>query len=103
MPARKTPFFALLLLSSFGLSSCLTLTVQGRVSVRGNEPFTYLSLVTQENEEYALVGPLEEEVRREYQGSYIKLRGQVLEEAKGPGFPAQLEVEEILEVKDEPF
>ena len=79
------------------------MTIQGRVSVRGNEPFTYLSLVTEENEEYALVGPLEERIRRDYQGSYLRVKGTILEEAKGPGFPAQLKLDEILEVRGEPY
>ena len=95
-----------ILLASLALplvTACNSLTVSGRVSVKGSEPHTYLVLVSEERGAFTIVGPLKEEIRRNYQGKYLKVRGRIVE---GPGLPVphpQLEVLEILEVRSGPF
>ena len=86
----------------FGLTSCLAMTVQGKVAVKGSEPHTYLAL-SAEQTEYSLVGPLAEDLSRNYQGKYLRVRGEIIKEALGPGFPAEFEVQEIIEVSGKPF
>ena len=84
------------LLLSFILAGCLTYT--GRVSVKGNEPHSYVVLVTQDDTAYRLVGDLAPRIRKEYQNMTIVVRGCIVKEAVGPGFPAELHVEEIVRV-----
>lgn len=72
-------------------------TYTGRAVVKGSEPHTRIVLVTEEAD-YALTGPLAEKIRADYQGYTLVVAGEIRKEALGPGFPAELEVTEILEV-----
>ncbi|MBN1836779.1 MAG: hypothetical protein JW820_13070 [Spirochaetales bacterium] len=99
MKAGLRPLFlalVALLLLCFG--GCTSLTVAGRVAVKGSEPHTYLVLVAA-NQDYKIVGPLREEIWRRYQGQRIRVRGRLVRKAIGPGFPAELEVLEIRKVE----
>lgn len=77
--------------------SCKTVTLKGKIAVKGNEPHTYLVLILEQNLEYAIVGDLRQEIWTKYQGQVIKVRGKIVKQAVGPGFPAELEVSEILQ------
>ena len=65
--------------------------------MKGNEPHTYLSIVTADGMEYEIVGKLKNKIAAEYQGNTIKIKGEVVEEALAPGFPPPFEVIEIIE------
>ena len=103
-------FAPLALLVLVAVGGCDTVTVGGRVAVKGSEPSTWVALVETGNEEterparteYALVGPLADEIRSRHQGRHLVVRGRIVSEARGPGFPAELKVTEILSVGDEP-
>lgn len=96
------------ILSTFGcmlsvlaiLMSCTETTYTGRISVRGNEPHTYLALVTSDNQEYRIVGDLEQKIRSSYQNKRVTVAGRIVKEALGPGFPTELRVEKVLKVED---
>ncbi len=110
----KTPLSVLttlvVLLVLIAVDGCDTVTVEGRVTVKGSEPATWVALVETGNgepespvrTEYALVGPLADEIRSRHQGRHLVVRGRIVSETRGPGFPAELEVIEILEVRDRP-
>ena len=66
-------------------------TVTGRVTVTGSEPHVRLVVVTAA-ETYELVGPAAEALQR-LQQRRVTVRGRVVREASGPGFPAQLRVD----------
>ncbi len=74
---------------------CTSLVFRGKVTVKGSEPHTYLVLVAKDTE-YKLVGRLQEKIWQQYQGRTIEVRGEIIKDAIGPGFPAELEVTEIL-------
>ena len=67
------------------------ITVTGRVTVTGSEPHVRLVVVTAAAT-YELVGPAAEELRR-LQQRRVTVRGRIVREASGPGFPAQLRVD----------
>ena len=67
------------------------ITVTGRVTVIGTEPHLQLVVVT-EDETYELVGAPAEELW-DLQQRRVTVRGRVVREAYGPGFPAQLQVD----------
>jgi hypothetical protein len=77
-------------------------TIKGRVSVKGNEPHTYLALKTVK-EEFKIVGLLTNEIRDKYQNKYIEVKGAIIKKAIGPGFPAELEVTSIVKVSSDPL
>ncbi len=67
------------------------IVVTGRVTVTGSEPDVRLVIVTGE-ETYELVGDPAEELWRRQQRR-VTVRGRVVREAYGPGFPAQIQVD----------
>jgi hypothetical protein len=98
----------LILITLASLVSCNYLIYRGRVAVKGNEPFVYVALVVDENQEYSIVGPLKDVIREKYQGRYLEVKGRVAKRAAesglpAPALPAELEVLEILAVSDKPF
>ncbi|WGK69224.1 hypothetical protein P0082_12215 [Candidatus Haliotispira prima] len=77
--------FICLLLSSAALlplwlSSCATaghttkqVSVRGKIAIRGNEPFVFLT-ISNDTAEYRITGKLEEQLRK-HQGRTVTLRG----------------------------
>ena len=72
----------------------------GRVTVTGSAPLLMLVLVT-ETDHYEIVGDLVPELRN-LQQLYVTVRGRVVREAYGPGFPAQFQVDSYTQVRDAP-
>ena len=68
----------------------------GRVTVTGSAPLLMLVLVT-ETDHYEIVGDLVPELRN-LQQLFVTVRGRVVREAYGPGFPAQLQVDSYTRV-----
>ena len=68
----------------------------GRVTVTGSAPLLMLVLVT-ETDQYEIVGDLVPELRN-LQQLFVTVRGRVVREAYGPGFPAQLQVDSYTRV-----
>ena len=66
--------------------------VTGRVVVTGSDPLVTLVIVTEANERYELVGERADPLW-DLQQRQVTVRGRVVREAAGPGFPAQLEVD----------
>jgi hypothetical protein len=69
-------------------------TYEGRLSLQGNEPHTYLVLST-DAQVYRVVGPLAERLLR-HQGQTVTVRGRIEQEGS-MGRPADLRVMKILE------
>ncbi|MFO7780909.1 MAG: hypothetical protein R6W94_04720 [Spirochaetia bacterium] len=67
---------------------------EGRLSVQGNEPHTFLALSTADRV-FRVVGPLEDRLAR-HQGQHVRVAGRI-EEAGKMGRPARLHVVEIIE------
>ena len=67
-----------------------TILVSGRVTVTGSEPHVMLVIVTDEVY-YELVGEVAEELWK-LQQRQVTVRGRIVRQALGPGFPARLAV-----------
>jgi len=106
---RNLQLIAVTIIASFLLIGCNSVSVQGKVAVKGNEPFTYVALVGGGGTEYSIIGPLKIEIREKYQGRYLKVQGRIIRPGPSsgipskPGPPIELEVLEILEVRNKPF
>jgi hypothetical protein len=67
------------------------IAVTGRVVATGSDPFVILVIFTNANEQYELVGERADPLW-DLQQQHLTVRGRVVRDAAGPGFPAQLEV-----------
>lgn len=65
--------------------------VTGRVVVTGSDPHVALVVVTETGKQYELVGERADPLW-DLQQRRVTVRGRVVQQALGPGFPAQLEV-----------
>lgn len=74
----------------------------GRISVKGNEPHSWLCLTDSSNRAYRLKGDLTDEIRLKYQQRTITIKGELLSLSRDPGIPAGFRVEEILAVDSDP-
>jgi hypothetical protein len=74
-----------------------SVTIEGKISVKGNEPNVYLALTTKDNREYSIVGKYEKEIWEKYQGQSIRVKGRIVKKGIGPGFPDEFEVTGIME------
>ena len=74
--------------------------VSGKLAMVGHSPSTYLSIRGENHAEYRVVGSLEEQLAKEYQGRIITLKGAITKEAIGPGFPAEFTAKEIVNQTD---
>ncbi len=83
--------------SQMNPSNDQTQVVEGKITIRGNEPHSYVHLETQSKQHYCIVGEFEQAIRESKQHQTVKLKGRVVKKAKGPGFPAEFEVLEIIE------
>ena len=72
--------------------------VTGRVTTIGSDPRITLVIVT-ETEDYELVGDRSEDLWR-LQQREVTVRGRVVRQAYGPGFPARLQVDSYSLVRD---
>jgi hypothetical protein len=87
----------LLIFLSVILPGCATATYNGKIAVIGSDPHTFVSLVDEEGRVFKITGEFEKKLRKEYQNQQVVLKGSVIAEAKGPGFPAVLKVIKIVE------
>ncbi len=86
-----------LLLFAIALSSCEHHTYVGTLSVRGNAPFSRLILATDEGTHFELVGDTAQKLMS-HQYARVVIAGKELAPAKGPRFPAQIEVIKIISI-----
>lgn len=96
MKKRSFLVFLFILYSGIVLS-CTTTTYSGKIAVIGSEPHTFVSLINEDGEIFKITGKYEKKLWENYQNQRVILKGTVIEEAKGPGFPAVLEVNKIVE------
>ena len=107
--SQYLPLIGAIIITCLSLTGCNSVNVQGKVAVKGNEPFTYVALVEDGGTEYSIIGPLKIEIKEKYQGRYLKVQGRIIrpDPSAGsparPGPPVELEVLEILEVRNKPF
>lgn len=70
--------------------------IEGLISVRGSEPFTYLSILTDDNKEYSITGKLTNEIKNKYQNKKIKILGKIRTKTFSSGFAQEIEVVKII-------
>ena len=71
-------------------------TITGKISVKGNEPKTFVALTTEEGRVYEITGPLTDRLAEDYQYSTVILEGKLIRASTGPGMPARFRAEKIV-------
>jgi len=89
---RIAAIVASLLLAGGMLLACEE-SMEGRVSVVGNEPFAYLALTTDDGRQFALEGEKADELRAEFQGRRVRVFGTLEDENARPGRAGRIVVE----------
>ncbi len=75
-----------------------SITVKGKVLVKGQVPRTFVALKVHSRLYYNLVGPLSRTLKSSYQNKTITIEGKIISKALGPGMPARLHVTDIVEI-----
>lgn len=75
-----------------------TLTVKGKILIKGHLPHSYVALKVNSRLYYNLVGPLSRVLRSSYQGKKVIVTGVIVAKALGPGMPARMKVKNIDEI-----
>lgn len=65
------------------LSVFLLVVIDGKVLMKGNAPFAELYLSTKDKKDYKITGPLKDELKNQYQGKRVRLKGELEENNKG--------------------
>ena len=68
------------------------IAVTGRVVATGSDPFVILIIVSDANEQFELVGEQADPLW-DLQQRKVTVSGRIVQQAAGPGFPAQLRVD----------
>lgn len=68
-----------------------TITLTGRIKIKGSEPMTFIALVTEEGRDYILVGEKADDLGSNHQLRLVELKGKLISK-EAPVNPAQLEV-----------
>ncbi len=87
----------ILLLFAIALASCENRTYSGTLAMRGNAPFSKLVLAADDGRLFELVGDTSKTLMS-HQYQRVVIAGKEIEPAKGPGFPAKLEVVKIISI-----
>ena len=81
------------------LFSACSITVTGKISVKGNDPHVFPVLTSSDNTEYIISGTNKKIMMEKYQGKTITVKGLKKDRAKDQYGPAELEVTNILNVR----
>lgn len=97
MQSTLTKIIPVILLFSASFLRCDTTVYEGTISLRGNEPHTQLILMTTDGKSYELTGFRSQELRQ-HQYKTVTIGGKLVSKPAGPGFPAKIEVDQIIRV-----
>ena len=75
-----------------------TITIKGKILIKGHLPHSYVALKVNSRLYYNLVGSLSRVLRSSYQGKKVIITGTIIAKALGPGMPARMDVTSIDEI-----
>ena len=67
------------------------ITLTGRIKIKGNEPMTFVALVTEDGMDYVLKGEKAENLRFNHQLRLVEIKGRIIKPSNPPR-PAEVEV-----------
>jgi hypothetical protein len=75
-------------------------SITGKIAVKGNEPHTYVVIVTEDKREYRITGDLEPEIRKNYQQKRVIVDAVIVKESDSPLIPTEIDVLKIEEFQE---
>lgn len=92
---KKYIILVLIALGFMGCAKSTDMEIEGKLSVKGSEPHSYLSIKdTQSKKNYKIKNQESFDLMGK-QKQIVKIRAKLIKEAVGPGFPAVIEVVEV--------
>jgi uncharacterized protein YcfL len=92
---KKYMILVLVALGFMGCAKSTDMEIEGKLSVKGSEPHSYLSIKdTQSKTSYKIQNRESFDLTTK-QKQTVKIRAKLVKEAVGPGFPAVIEVVEV--------
>jgi hypothetical protein len=68
------------------------ITLEGKIEIYGNEPHTYVGIKTK-NSVYKIINAKKYNLQN-FQNKTLKIKAKIIQNKKGPGFPAVIEIVE---------
>lgn len=73
--------------------------MDGIISVKGNEPHTYLAFTTDNGDVYRIEGPKVIELHDKYQGTRVRIKGKLIRKKETTSFsPGIIDLEKVVKV-----
>jgi uncharacterized protein YcfL len=82
----------------FGMMGCASsneIELEGKIVMKGAEPFSYLSIKDKKSSKSYKIQNKESFDLMHKQKQVIKVKAQIIKEAVGPGFPAEIKIVEV--------
>ena len=85
----------LMALSILGCANSSDIELEGKLAVKGSEPFTYLSIKDKTTKKSYKIQNKESFDLMHKQKQIVKVKAELIKKAVGPGFPAVIRVVEV--------
>jgi len=92
---KKTIVGVLIMLSILGCANSTEIELEGKIAMKGSEPFTYLSIHDKKSRKSYKIQNKESFDLMHKQKQVVKVKAELIKEAVGPGFPAVIKVVEV--------
>jgi len=92
---KKTIAGVLIMLSIIGCANSIEVELEGKIAMKGSEPFSYLSIKDKESSKSYKIQNKESFDLMHKQKQVVKVKAELIKEAVGPGFPAVIKVVEV--------
>ena len=85
----------LIMLSIIGCANSIEIELEGKIAMKGSEPFTYLSIHDKRSRKSYKIENKESFDLLHKQKQIVKVKAELIKEAVGPGLPAIIKVVEV--------
>ncbi|MCF6245049.1 MAG: hypothetical protein L3J43_08420 [Sulfurovum sp.] len=85
----------LIMLGMLGCANSTEIELEGKIAMKGSEPFSYLSIKDKESKKSYKIQNQESFDLMHKQKQVIKVKAEIVKDAVGPGFPAEIKIVEV--------
>ncbi len=94
---RKSIIGVWMILSMIGCANSKEIELEGKIAMKGSEPFAYLAIKDSKSRQSYKIQNKESFDLMHKQKQIVKVKAEVVKEAAGPGFPAVIKIVELQE------
>jgi uncharacterized lipoprotein NlpE involved in copper resistance len=92
---KKSILILMMIFSFIGCANSMDMDLEGKIAVKGSEPFSYLSIKDEKTSKNYKIENKESFDLMHQQNKVVKIKAELVKEAVGPGFPAVIKVLEV--------